>query len=589
MVSPIKVRFVTTSNQGVVIGGGVVFASTSAQAVEATTPNPHVPAPVVEQQLPESVTQLPALNVPYWSQKIYDVLDVHKSNVILDQLLNGVRIGRPPADTQVVSGNWPSVLEHREQVSKIIQDDLDAGRLHGPFTNPPFDSYIISPLGAFKKRGSQKIRLIHDLSFPNKGSVNSLISKEEFSLSYASVDDAADICRELGPAPVYMAKLDLENAFKHVMIDCQDWHLMGFSWPDVDGVNQFYFSKVLNFGLRSAPYLFDLFADVLLEFMHAEGVPRRRVVRYVDDFIVLAPSAHECQSYLDTMLDTCLAAGFSVQPSKVTVPAVSTEFLGIIIDSAHRILRISGDRLNEISSEVAQWLGLKKATKRRLLSLIGKLAFAAKVVRTGKAFLGRLLGTAKQAKALHHHVTLTEETRADLRWWHQCIASHNGVCFYGVDWSVGHVNHVFTDASNTACGAVNANEWFQIAYLGKYAMMLNKSINWREFHAAVLALATWASSLRGQKVIFHIDNMVVCNILNKHYTPVKELMHFCRQWCLLIEQFNITVAVVYIDTKSNLDADDLSRLNTRAFLDRNPGVNRHMTWPTMLPLPGEVS
>ena len=499
-----------------------------------------------------------------------------------------MQIGRPPADSQVVSCNWPSVLEHREQVSKIIQDDLAAGRLHGPFTTPPYENYVISPLGAFTKRGSQKIRLIHDLSFLSKGSVNSLIKKEEFSLSYASVDDAARVCKELGPSPAYMAKLDLENAFKHVMINCRDWHLMGFSWPDAAGCNQYYFSKVLNFGLRSAPFLFDLFADVLLEFMHAEGVPRGRVIRYVDDFIVVAPTAEECQGYLDIMLDTCLAAGFSVQPSKVTVPAVSTEFLGIVIDSAQRILRISGDRLTELTTEVAQWLGLKKATKRRLLSIIGKLAFAARVVRSGRAFLGRLLGAAKQAKALHHHVTLTEEARADLRWWHQCISTHNGVCFYDVNWSEGDVMHVYTDASNTAFGALWGSEWIQIAYMGKYATMLNKSINWREFHAAVVALATWASSLRGHKVIFHIDNMVVCNILNKLYTPVKELMHFTREWCLLIEQFNITVAVVYIDTKSNLDADDLSRLNNREFLARNPGVNRHMTWPTMCSLPGEV-
>ena len=111
--------------------------------------------------------------------------------------------------------------------------------------------------------------------------------------------------------------------------------------------------------------------------------------------------------------------------------------------------------------------------------------------------------------------------------------------------------------------------------------MLNRSINWREFHAAVVALATWCKSLAGKPVVFHIDNTTVCHILNKLYSPVKELMRFAREWCLIIEQFNISVAVVYIDTKSNLDADDLSRLNTQAFLDRNPDADRAMTWPTM--------
>ena len=491
-----------------------------------------------------------------------------------------MRIGRPPADTQIVSANWPSAMEHREQVSKIISDDLSAGRLLGPFEAPPFDNFIVSPLGAFKKRGSNKIRLIHDLSFPSKGSVNSLINKEDFSLAYASVDDAVRICKSLGPGPVYMAKLDLENAFKHVLVDRRDWHMLGFSWPDSNGRTQYFFSKVLNFGLRSAPFLFDMFAEPLLGFMHHVGVPRR-IVRYVDDFIVVAPSAHECQQHLDTMLATCRASGFSVQPSKITTPAVTTEFLGVVIDSSLQQLRISAERLNELTLEVAAWLELRRATKRRLLSLVGKLAFAARVVRSGKAFLGRLLGIAKHAKALHHHVRLTEEARADLLWWHQCIASHNGIYYYDVDWTRDDVTHIYTDASNTAFGGVCESEWFQIAYQGRFQAMLERSINWREFYAALVALATWAKSLAGKPVIFHIDNTTVCCILNKLYTPVKELMRFTREWCLLIEKYNITVAVVYIDTKSNVDADDLSRLHTQEFLDRNPTANRHMTWPTL--------
>ena len=83
--------------------------------------------------------------------------------------------------------------------------------------------------------------------------------------------------------------------------------------------------------------------------------------------------------------------------------------------------------------------------------------------------------------------------------------------------------------------------------------------------------------------------MVVCNILNKLYSPVKDLMAFTREWCLLVEHFNITVAVVYIDTHSNVDADDLSRMCTQSFLERNPGANRFMTWPNLGPIPDLVT
>ena len=588
MESKKRARSAIISSRGAAAGGGAVFASTSASDVEGTAPSPAAAQPAARLQSVEQGLR-PALNVSFWTQNLPKVYPLDKARSLLHQLVNGVRIGRAPADSQIVSSNWPSALEHRAQVSKIINDDLRAGRLHGPFEAPPYDKFIVSPLGAFKKKGSSKVRLIHDLSFPSVGSVNSLIKKEDFSLSYSSVDDAARICRSLGPGPVFMAKMDLENAFKHVFVDSQDWHLLGFSWPDSSGRVRYYFSKVLNFGLRSAPYLFDIFAEALLKFMQAQGLPEDRVVRYVDDFLVLAKSAEECQSFLDIMLSSCRASGFTVQPAKVTSPSHATEFLGIVVDSTRKQLRISGDRLRDLSSEVAAWLGLKRATKRRLLSLIGKLAFSARVVRSGRAFLGRLLGAAKQARALHHHVRLSTEARADLRWWLDCISTHNGVAYYDVDWTDGDVTHVYTDASNTAFGAVCDNEWLQIAYVGKFASCLNYSINWREFHAAVVAMATWAKTLRGRKVIFHIDNMVVCNILNKLYSPVKDLMAFTREWCLLVEHFNITVAVVYIDTHSNVDADDLSRMCTQSFLERNPGANRFMTWPNLGPIPDLVT
>ena len=101
---------------------------------------------------------------------------------------------------------------------------------------------------------------------------------------------------------------------------------------------RFYFSKVLNFGLRSAPALFDEFAQALLEFAWHEGATRR-IVRYVDDFLIVAASAAECEQSLQVLLDTCHNTGFTVKPAKVTHPA--NMFLGIIIDAHRGELRIS--------------------------------------------------------------------------------------------------------------------------------------------------------------------------------------------------------------------------------------------------------
>jgi len=210
------------------------------------------------------------LNVSYWEAMLPHVYSSAKVTDILGMLIEGVRIGRNPAAGTIVNPNWPSANIHAEKVSEVIASDMVAGRLFGPFSVPPFEHFISSPLGAFTKRNSNKIRLIHDLSYPVVGSVNADIDPEQFSLHYSSVDDAAALCVVL-EAPM-LAKLDLKDAYKHVAVHPEDWHLLGFEWGGSPGIPSFYFSKVLNFGLRSAPALFDVFASALALFMVREGV-----------------------------------------------------------------------------------------------------------------------------------------------------------------------------------------------------------------------------------------------------------------------------------------------------------------------------
>ena len=519
----------------------------------------------------------PVLDPAFWRRSLARIYPPDVTNSLMHQLEFGVRIGRPPADKLVVSHNWPSSLEYRTQVSEVIAADLAAGRLLGPFYDIPFTECIISPLGAFPKRNSSAIRLIHDLSYPSVGSVNSLISSEEFSVSYSSIDDAARHCLTFSPGPLFLAKLDLKDAFKHVFIAPQDWPLMGLSWFDSAGRVQYYFSKVLNFGLRSAPAIFDRFAGALEQFMIDQGAPPT-IVRYVDDFLVVSDTEKSANEALCTMLSVARAAGFTVQDSKVCPPSNVVEFLGIVIDTVRGELRISDSRLEELKSEVDGWLRLRVLTKRQLLSVIGKCAFAARVIRHGRPFLARLFVAAKSVRALHHRVRLSRDAMTDLRWWSRCIAAHNGVSYFRPDWTTDVV-HIFSDASGVACGALCGKEWFFISYTGSYGHYATESINWREFQVAVTALATWGPSLRGRSIIFHIDNTVVCHVLNGAHSSAESLMFFLRHWCHMVEEYNLSIAPVYINTSLNVDADDLSRLKIDAFRARNPEVSPTMTWP----------
>lgn len=496
---------------------------------------------------------------------------------MIDGLYNGVKVGRPAATEVIDSPNWPSALLHKDQVTKIIIKDLQAGRTYGPFDVSPYDKFVVSPLGAIPKPGSDKIRVIHDLSFPPTRAVNDLIDPDDYSLSYSSIDDAIVLINSfVAGSCVHLAKLDLQDAFKHVFVSPEDWHLLGFAWPDSRGKRQFYFSKVLNFGLRSSPALFDRYAAPLLDIMVKQGASTSSV-RYVDDFLTIAPSKEACQDSLDIMLRTCHDAGFSVQPSKVTSPARAVTFLGIEINAAAGIISLPHDKLVDIRALLAQWIDVKSLSKRQLLRILGKLNFAARVIRGGRAFTGRLINAAKSTRHLHFRVRLTHEARMDLRWWYDCLSSHNGVSFFPRAWSSESSAHIFTDASDVAVAGVWGSHWFSAPFVDGYTSYSDESINWRELIAVVLAINTWGPQLQGRNVILHIDNTAVCHLVHKMYTPSTPLMALLRVWALLIEKYSINHFAVYIPTKENVDADDLSRNRVDDFRRRNPHADPNPT------------
>jgi len=65
-----------------------------------------------------------------------------------------------------------------------------------------------------------------------------------------------------------------------------------------------------------------------------------------------------------------------------------------------------------------QWLGKKNATKRHMLSLLGHLQHASKVVRSGHTFTATMYATATKVKKYAFYTRLNRQFRSDLAWWY---------------------------------------------------------------------------------------------------------------------------------------------------------------------------
>ena len=114
--------------------------------------------------------------------------------------------------------------------------------------SPPHPSPIsrCHPLDWFPKKHSTKFRTIFHLSFPKSGemSFNSSIPKEDFSLQYITIDNAIPGILSLGQG-CFLAKTDIESAFRLIPLRPSDYELFGMYWE-----GSYYYDKVLPFGLK---------------------------------------------------------------------------------------------------------------------------------------------------------------------------------------------------------------------------------------------------------------------------------------------------------------------------------------------------
>jgi len=251
---------------------------------------------------------------------------------------------------------------------------------------------------------------------------------------------------KLGPGTP-LSKIDLKNAFRLIPVRPADWNLLGICWRGA-----YYIDTYLPFGLRSAPSIFNCLASAI-HWILQNNYNVHHILHYLDDFLTArAPGSLECQHNLDSMLYLCHRINDPIKPEKVVSPRTKLTSLGIVIDTTTMTASIDDDRKTAILDEL-QLFSLskkRKRTKRQLLSLIGKLSFACKVVPTGRIFLRRLIDLSMTVKHPHHRLPISVEAERDLAWWQDFLPSWSGTSFVlDTHWTLSSEMQLFTDASGS--------------------------------------------------------------------------------------------------------------------------------------------
>lgn len=487
----------------------------------------------------------------------YDAAFPQRAADILDGIENGVSVDFVGDRSLPRFGaNLPVSDEDIPKISAIIAADVAAGKKAGPFDEPPFPNFVVSPIGCVPKKTPGEIRVIHHLSYPRHGaSINSDIVDEYLELSRFA--DAAKAVVRLGCGCV-LVKLDVEAAYKQVAVCRGDWPLLGFKW-----LGKYYFELTLPFGLRSSCRLWDWYAAALQFFFEALGIDV--VIHYIDDFLFVVKSRDQAQQHLARALALCEELGIPMAAKKTEGPTTCLVFLGIEIDTLLMRARVPDEKLAELRRLTSVWRSKSSATVKELQSLAGVLNFAACVVRPGRFFIRSIFArAAAQAAKPHQQWTLNAEVRADVEWWHDFAGDWNGISLlYEQEWTDAPRIELFTDACQSGLGARFGTEWFEQRWTDEHRAAarrnLRDSMPFYELFALVAAASTWGARWAGKKIIFRCDCEPVVFAVNSGGSSDPGMAHLLRQLGLIACRGQFDFRCEHIAGVDNGVADVLSR------------------------------
>lgn len=502
------------------------------------------------------------------------LLGKHPDPLMVTHLISGLRQGfdtgiskLPTSSKECNNLLSTKKLANQSIVDQLVAREKDRGYVIGPFKSSPFPLHRINPIGLVESKYSKKQRLIVDMSAPhedqNHPSLNSLIDKNKYSLSYVRVDDAVNIIKRLGPG-TWLSKTDITDAFKLIPIHPDLWHLHGFKWR-----GQFYYYTRLVFGSRSSPKIFDILSTALCWIAeNCYQIPD--ILHLLDDFICFTAAKGDGQATTSRMLQMFQDVNIPLAKHKTVGPATCLEYLGIILDSKHMLTQLPEEKVSRILGIMSTMFKSSTASlvKRDFLVILGHLNFAMQVIRPGRTFIGYLLSVAHAVPNLKDRVYLSAECVLDFNMWEQLLHQWNGVTMFLKDSIDSPDFHLFTDAAGSiGHGGYFQGRWFSALWptdLWKIAGS-DMSIALLELFPIVAAALMWGQEWSQRSICFHCDNIATVNIINKGRSKSPIIMRFMRKLIMHAVYCNFFVSAVHVPGKYNSISDALSRLQIARF------------------------
>ena len=458
---------------------------------------------------------------------------------VVEALLVGYRIPfdrRPPLSERPLSlpAYSPQSIKG-VALTQELQTLLRKGAVEPAPQSPCFYSCLF-----LVQKASGSWRPIIDLS-----TLNDYITSSHFHMETPQL-----VLRSIRPGD-WMVSLDLQDAYLQVPVHHDSRRYLCFV---VAGKS--YQFRVLCFGLTTAPQVFTRIMAPVSAILHRYGV---RMLRYLDDWFILASTELTCLQSRDRLLSICTELGIQANLTKSSlVPTQSLVYLGMEIRSLPFIARPTPVRVDNLLRLIEEFLSTPSPPASLWRRLLGHLSSLTLLVSGGMLRMRLLQLCLKDQWDFlddQFQVSWSPLCREDLLWWARVAQLREGV---SLSLPAPDVSF-FSDASDVGWGAL-VGEHHASGLWSPHQKTF--SINLRELLAVQYGLKALEHLLVGLSVALFCDNTTTVAYLRRSGGTFSSTLNAtAREVLLWAKNHRVRLLPQFIMGSSNVTAHALSRPN----------------------------
>ena len=443
--------------------------------------------------------------------------------------------------------NVPSPIKFSEKDKALINAEITEFKQNGIISKcEHVEGEVISNIFCRPKKLG-KVRIILDLSW-----LNTFLHYEHFKMEtiFTSID--------LISKGVYLASIDLSDAYFSVPIDVRDRKYLRFLWD-----KQLWQFNVLPQGLSPAPRYFTKLTKCVFADLRSKGIV---VSGYIDDIIIVAQSKQHCKVGIAEVCNLFTRLGFTINREKsVLNPVTQLEHLGFYFDTNQMTICLTNKRKQDILECTKDILENAQSVRiRKVCRLIGLIVAAEPGVQ--HAFLHFRNLEREKSKALQvskgnfdANMALTQTALTEIKWWRDNTLSTKKTLLMAKP-----AVHLYSDSSLSGWGAWREEHQSQGTWSTDEQTM---HINVLELKAVLKGLQTLCDDCTDCHIQIHTDNTTTIAYI-KNYGGTKSpqcdsVAADIWKWAICRK---VWISAVFVPGKQNIRADALSR-NTSSVTD----------------------